>query len=224
MEQIDKTRRMFLIGTIILGVLIVAGLVWAVASGPNVTPTGGRGVEIDPNIVFNDDGNPSVGPDNAKVTVRIYSDFECPACKIAEPALRQTIDAYKDRVKFVWNDFPLTELHANARSAAVAARCTQEQGNFWDYAHRLYDLQEAWTKLPSPNEYFISLAKDLGLMQDRFAKCQFSDLALSKVKQDVQEAQSMGLDSTPTFFIGRIRYDGVIQGAEWKNALDVQLK
>ena len=215
---------MFLVGTIILGVLIVAGLVWAIASGPDVTPTGGRGVAIDSNIVFNDDSNPSVGPDNAKLTVRIFSDFECPACKVAEPALRQTIDAYKDRVKFVWNDLPLTSLHANAQPAAVAARCAQEQGNFWDYAYRLYDLQDSWSKLPSPSDYFGSLAKDLGMTQDRFSKCLSTDLVQNKVKQDMQEAASMGLESTPTFFIGRMRYEGVLSATEWKTALDSQLK
>jgi len=224
MDQVDKTRKIFLIGTVILGVLIVAGLIWAVVSGPGVTPTGGRGVEIDPNIVFTDDGNPAAGPDNAKLTVRIFSDFQCPACKIAEPALHQAIDAYKDRVKFVWNDLPLTSLHANAVSAAVAARCAQEQGNFWEYAYRLYDLQDTWSKLPSPNDYFSSLAKDSGLTQDRFAKCLSTDLAQNKIKQDMQEAASMGLESTPTFFIGRLRYDGVMAAAEWKTALDAQLK
>ncbi|MFA6503928.1 MAG: thioredoxin domain-containing protein [Patescibacteria group bacterium] len=75
MDQSDKTRQIFLIGTIALGVLIVGGLIWAIAMGPG----GGVG-QVDSNVVFNDDGDPAVGPADAKVTVRIYSDFQCPAC------------------------------------------------------------------------------------------------------------------------------------------------
>lgn len=217
MEQVDKTRKIFLVGTIILGVLIVGGLVWAVAMGP-----GGNGA--DQNIVFNDEGNPARGPENAKVTVRIYSDFQCPACKIAEGTFQQIIKEYEDRVRFVWNDMPLTSFHANALGAAVAGRCAQEQNRFWEYSSKLFETQTAWENLPAPNDFFIGLAEQLGLQKDSFAVCLGQDAPRSKVTKDEQEGVAIGVAATPTFFVNRYKYEGAADLAKWRQALDSQLK
>lgn len=219
MDQVDKTRKIFLIGTIILGVLIVGGLIWAIAMGP-----GGSNGNIDANIVFNDDTNPTQGPADAKATVRIYSDFQCPACKLAETPLRQVMKDYEGRVRFIWNDFPLMSLHANAQSAAIAGRCAQEQGKFWEFAAKLYDSQEQWSILPAPDDFFISLADSLALDKDHFAACLGQDAPRSKIAGDIQEAIGMGLDSTPSFFVNRQKYVGVIDVNAWHQILDAQLK
>ncbi len=219
MDQQDKIRRIFLFGTVAMGVLIVGGLVWAVAMGP-----GEGGNTIDPNITFNDDLNPAVGPENAKVTVRIFSDFQCSACKIAEVALRQAESQYKDRVRFVWNDYPLTSLHANAMGAAVAARCAQEQNKFWEYSEKLFANQAVWEKLADPNPQFTALAKDLGLLDDKFALCLGKEQPKNKVKQDIAEGEGMGIEGTPTFFINRQRFSGAWDLVAWQKALDQALK
>jgi protein-disulfide isomerase len=219
MDQIDKTRRIFLIGTIILGVLIVGGLVWAVAMGP-----AGSAGNIDPNIVFNDDNDPTQGLADAKVTVRIYSDFQCPACKVAEGVMRQVMNDYDDRVRFVWNDFPLSQLHSDAQPAAIAARCAQDQAKFWEYAAKLYDTQGDWEKLASPLQYFIDLAGQLGLQQGDFTACLGQDASHLKVAQDLQEADSMGLDATPTFFVNRTKYAGAMDSDKWHEILDAAIK
>jgi len=218
MDQVDKTRKIFLIGTIILGVLIVAGLVWVIAMGP-----GENNGDIDPNTVFNDDNNPTQGPADAKVTVRIYSDFQCPACKAAESVLRQVMKDYEGKVKFVWNDLPLASLHANAQPAAIAGRCAQEQGKFWEYASKLYDTQSAWENLSAPSGFFADLAGQMGLEKDHFATCLGQDAPRMKMAQDVQEASAMGLESTPTFFVNRKKYEGALNSEAWHKALDALL-
>lgn len=215
MDKVDQTRRIFLIGTIIIGVLIVGGLVWAISMGPGES-TG----NIDPNIVFNDDGDPAQGPADAKVTVRVYSDFQCPACKAAESVLRQVMKDYDNKVRFVWNDLPLTTLHANAQSAAIAGRCAEEQDKFWEYASKLYDTQAEWEKLNAPSEYFINLSDQLGLEKDHFATCLSQDAPRTKVAQDVQEASAMGLEATPTFFVNRQKYEGAMDSGQWHKLLD----
>jgi protein-disulfide isomerase len=219
MEQVDKTRKIFLVGTIILGLLIVGGLVWAVAMGPG----GGNG-GADQNIVFNDEGNPARGPDNAKVTVRIYSDFQCPACKIAEKTFQQIIKEYENRVRFVWNDMPLTSFHANALGAAVAGRCAQEQNKFWEYSSKLFETQSDWDKLTAPNDFFAGLAEQLGLQKDSFASCLGQVTPRSKVTKDEQEGIAIGVEATPTFFVNRFKYEGAADLAKWRQALDSQLK
>ncbi|MFA6099538.1 MAG: thioredoxin domain-containing protein [Patescibacteria group bacterium] len=219
MDQTDKTRQIFLIGTIALGVLIVGGLIWAVAMGPGESNT-----TIDANIVFNDDSNPTQGPADAKVTVRIFSDFQCPACKMADQIISQVMKDYDGRVRFVWNDLPLTSLHPNALPAAIAGRCAQEEDKFWEYASQLYENQDTWKGLPDPKEYFVNLSDQLGLQKDRFAACLGRDTPRMKVAQDVQEAASFGLEATPSFFVNRQKYEGVIDLKTWHQILDAQLK
>lgn len=217
MDQADKTRQIFLIGSIILGVLIVGGLVWAIAMGPS------GGNNIDSNIVFNDDSNPAQGPADAKVTVRIFSDFQCPACKIADPIVKQVMQDYASKVRFVWNDLPLTSLHPNSKVAAIAGRCAQEQDKFWEYASKLYETQDNWSGLTSPNDYFANLAAQLGLQRERFVACLGGQTPVMKVAQDVQEAASFGLEATPTFFVNRQKYEGVIDLQAWHQIIDAAL-
>jgi len=219
MDQTDKTRQIFLAGTIILGALIVGGLVWAIAMGP-----GESNGTIDANIVFNDDTDPVQGPSDAKATVRIYSDFQCPACKAAEAPLRQVMKDYEGKVRFIWNDFPLMSLHANSKSAAIAGRCAQEQGKFWEFAAKLYDSQEQWSTLPAPNDFYINLADSLALDKEHFAACLSQDAPAAKVIGDYQESMAMGLDSTPSYFVNRQKYVGVIDVKTWHQMLDSQLK
>lgn len=214
MDQADKTRQIFLIGSIVLGVLIVGGLIWAIAMGPS------GGNNIDSNIVFNDDSNPAQGPADAKVTVRIFSDFQCPACKVADPIVDQVMQDYSGKVRFVWNDLPLTSLHPNARAAAVAGRCAQEQDKFWEYRTKLYETQDSWSALTSPTDYFANLAAQLGLQRDRLVSCLASQTPVMKVAQDVQEAVSFGLEATPTFFVNRQKYEGVIDLQTWHQIID----
>ena len=219
METEDKTRKYFLIGTIILGVLIVAGLIWAVSLGP-----GEGGGNIDPNILFNDQGNPQVGNNDAKVTVRIYSDFQCPACKVAEGELKKVIEKYQDRVNFYWNDFPLSSIHQNAFSAAVAGRCAQEQDKFWEYADLLYQNQQQWEYLSNPKVFYADLAEQLGLQKDSFSRCMEQESVKQKVQNDYLEAINMKLDSTPSFFINRKITTGAKSLDQWSQLLDQELQ
>jgi len=218
MNSEEQIRRFFLIGAGFLLILIIGGLVWAILSEP-----GNGGSNIDPNITFNDDRNQALGPTNAKVTVRIYSDFQCPACKAAEGPLNQIMSEYQDRVRFVWNDLPLTQIHRNASGAAVAARCAGEQGRFWDYAALLFDTQSQWEDLTSTKEHFASLAANLNLNSEQFSACLLDSSVLDLVKKDYQEGVAMGLTGTPTFFINRKIVVGALTEAAWRQELDTAL-
>ncbi|MDF1496605.1 MAG: thioredoxin domain-containing protein [Patescibacteria group bacterium] len=217
MNSEEQIRKFFLIGTGILLVLIVGGLIWAIMSNP------GTNDKIDPNITFNDNQNPALGPSDAKVTVRIYSDFQCPACKVAESVLTKIMDEYQDRVRFIWNDMPLTQIHQNAVSAAVAARCADEQGRFWESNAMIFETQDTWAYKSSPQDHFISIANELGLNEDKYSQCLLNDQIMSLVESDFQEAVSMGLTGTPTFFINRKMLVGAMDANAWRTELDTAL-
>ncbi len=214
MSSPDQTRKIFLIGTIAISALIVVGLVWAIASGP------GPGIQY----TFTDDNDPAVGPGDAKVTVRVFGDFQCPACRQAEAAFAYAKSTYKDKVRFIWNDFPLQTLHANALPAANAARCAEAQGKFWEYHDMLYAQQPAWEGSASPSDIFATYAMSLGLNKDQFMQCLDTRTYQNKIMDDAQEGKRVDIQATPTFFINNIKVEGIMSNDQWDKNIQEQLK
>ena len=87
---------------------------------------------------------PSPGGASASVEIIEFSDFQCPYCQSVAPVLKQLMAKYGDRVKLVWKDFPLPN-HPDARPAAEAALCANDQGKFWAYHDKLFDNQSEMT-------------------------------------------------------------------------------
>ncbi|MBI5655162.1 DsbA family protein [Candidatus Uhrbacteria bacterium] len=213
----QQMRKLFLLGTLGFGAIIIAGLVWAIAAGPDA-PNQNRGTD-ETGLEFNDDNDPFVGPGESKAVVRVFSDFQCPACKTAEPAFKAATEKFGDRVKFVWNDFPLSSIHPNARAAAVAARCAEDQGKFWEYHDRLFQEQEAWSGLSAPTASFVGYAGDLGLNKDSFTSCLVNQPGMHKIQADETEGNINKVQGTPTFFIGNRRFVGIVETGVWEQEL-----
>lgn len=86
-------------------------------------------------------GTQAIGPKNAKVELVEFSDFECPFCARAYPTVKQILKDYKDQVKFYYKQFPLNQIHPNAQKAAEASLCAADQGKFWEYHDKLFEVQ-----------------------------------------------------------------------------------
>jgi protein-disulfide isomerase len=84
------------------------------------------------------DGSPFKGAATAPVTIVEFSDFHCPFCKRVLPTLAQIESQYGDKVKLIFRDYPIDQLHPGARKAHEAARCANEQGKFWAYHDLLF--------------------------------------------------------------------------------------
>ncbi len=219
MSSTEQAQKVFLLGSIVLGVLIVGGLIWAVTStGTGIGVDSGGGAPA-----FSDDNDPSYGPGEAKVVVRTYGDFQCPACKAAEPGFRYALKTYGDKVRFVWNDFPLQSLHKNALTASNAARCAEDQGKFWEYHDRLYDDQSSWSDLISPQQSFVEYASALGLDKGLFESCLAEKKNNNKIMDDVAEGNRIGVNATPTFFIGNTKIAGVMDQSQWDKEIQSRL-
>lgn len=220
MSNEGQAQKIFLLGTIVLSVLIIGGIVWAILAGPSPDSGGGA---VESNVSFNDDNDPAVGPGESKAIVRMFSDFQCPACRAAEPAVEYAIKKYSDKVRFVWNDFPLTGTHPNAMSAALAARCAEEQGKFWEFHSKLYANQFEWEKLSATTDVFSKYAGELGLKTDAFVSCVATKKYTNKVEDDMAEGRSNRVQATPTFFIGNRRFEGGITNAQWDQGIQALL-
>ena len=218
MSQSSDPRAPFVIGIVVLGAVLLAGMIWAVASAPSA-PQNGGGVE-DPNLSFNDANDPSLGSEDANVTLHIFGDFECPACRAAEAGITYIRQNYADRVHIVWNDFPLPPtIHPKARDAANAARCADEQGKFWEMHDVLYETQTSWSASRDLAGDFAALANRIGLDENAFRACYGERRHDKKVADDLSEGRTNGVDSTPTFFVNNTRVIGVRSPSEWDTIL-----
>jgi protein-disulfide isomerase len=155
---------------------------------------------------------PSVGDSNAPVTLVEYSDFQCPVCKSLHDVLRGILPNYAGKVRVVFKDFPLEQVHPWARTAAIAGRCAYQQDAkaFWKVYDLIYDNQEvisaanAWTKM-------ADYAAQSGLNADAFKTCMASPEAAAAVDISRENGQRLEVGSTPTVFVNGRRIVGADQ-------------
>jgi len=143
----------------------------------------------------------ATGSATPKATLVEFSDFECPACGAAYPIVKQIVEQYKNDLKFVFRHFPL-EQHKNARLAASAAEAAGAQGKFWEMHDLLFKNQ---TNLSQ--ETINGFAIELKLDMDKFTKEMAEGTYNQKVQKDVDEGTSLGINSTPTFFLNGKKLD-----------------
>src|SRR5579863_1643631 len=139
------------------------------------------------------------GDSGARVAIIEYADFECPYCgeydrKVFPQLLSDYIETGK--VKYFYRDLPLP-MHARALPAARAARCAGEQGKFWEMHDSLFAKQNA---LSAPA--LLDRAQTLGLDTAKFTECLSSEKYTADIRKNLSEARKMGIDGTPTFFLG----------------------
>ncbi len=154
-------------------------------------------------IATNDD--PSVGPANARVTVVEFSDFECPFCKQAFPIVRELMASYGDRVRFIYRDFPVSEVHTQAQKAAEAGACAHAQGKFWQLHDKIFQNAPRMS-VPNLKQY----AKEAGLNTTQFDACLDSDTFANEVIEDHADGVALGVRGTPTWFFNGRKVEGVI--------------
>jgi protein-disulfide isomerase len=150
------------------------------------------------------DDDPVLGPADAPITIIEFSDYECPYCRQWHTQVyQQLIDAYGDQIRFVYRDFPLESIHPNANSAAQAANCANEQGEFWAYHDLLFGME-----LDLGEDTYLQYASQLDLDQAAFKACLDSGRYQEEVQADFDFAANLGVRSTPTFFINGIAVVG----------------
>lgn len=149
------------------------------------------------------DGNDHIeGKENAPVTLVEYGDFQCPDCGRVYPIVKEIQKIKGNKLKFVFRNFPLSQIHEHAFRAACAAEAAGKQGKFWEMYNLLLENQEALDE-----EDLLSYAKNLNLDIKQFKKDIESDGIIKKVKEDFMGGVRSGVSGTPTFFINGRRFD-----------------
>jgi protein-disulfide isomerase len=115
------------------------------------------------------------------------------------------------KVRWIFINLPLTNIHANAVQAAEVAMCAARQGRFWPTHDLLYQRQNAWAQLPKPRAMLVSLAQQVGNDREKLATCLASGTAKAEVEKDAALARRTGAKSTPSFYIE----GGLLEGAPY---------
>jgi protein-disulfide isomerase len=159
----------------------------APAAPPPAPPTLYREVTVRPD-------DPARGPADAKLTVVLFSDFQCPFCGRVEPSLAELEKAFPGQVRIVWKHQPLP-MHAQAVPAALAAEAAREQGKFWPMHGKLFSDQRALGP-----EAFSRYAREIGLDVRRFEQAVSARRGEARIQEDQKLATQVGANGTPTMF------------------------
>lgn len=141
-----------------------------------------------------------IGTDSAKITLVEFSDFQCPACAAAEPIVKNLRLA--GSVQLIYRHFPLPQ-HTYAKKTAYLSEVAAGEGKFWEMHDKIFETQSQWSVMSESDttSFFLSLAKELGLNEDKVKEALDGNIFKSKVDEDQFEGRRLGVNSTPTFFL-----------------------
>lgn len=164
------------------------------------------------------------GADDARVVMYMWSDFQCPACRMAAEGIDKAVKEFgQNRVLFVYKNYPLSSacnakvqsnMHPYACNAAVAARCAGAQGKFWEFKEWVFTLQELEGKdleAAHSTESYTKHVESLGLDSKRFGECLKSNAEMEKLQEDMQAADKIGITGTPMIIINGRKFTGNVR-------------
>jgi protein-disulfide isomerase len=178
-------------------------------------------------------GRPVRGNKDAKVTVVVYDDFQCPYCSRMHQTLNDVLKSYGDRIKLVYKDYPLLEIHPYAERAAIDSGCLAKQGGaaYWDFADYVHanprqiqgDKRPVDAQLAEVDRITMEVGKRHSADATALESCVKAQ-SQSDLKASLKEAASIGVEGTPAIFIDGMKLEGAVPEDQFKSALDKELK
>lgn len=166
-----------------------------------------------------DENDPVRGPEDAPITIIEFSDFECPYCqRYNQEVAGRLLENYEGQIRYIFKDFPLTNIHPNALPAAAAALCAHEQDAFWGYHDLLFANEEGLS-----SEALLSYAESLDLDMEGFSACVEEERYNEEVLADLEFAANLGVRSTPTFLINGLPVIGAQPYEVFAQVIDQEL-
>jgi protein-disulfide isomerase len=158
------------------------------------------------------------GDQHAPVTLVEYGDYECPACGLAYPIVKAVQNHFRKRLLFAFRNFPLTQVHPNAESAAETAEFAGAHRRFWEMHDGLYENQASLSL-----SLYLALAESLRLPEKALGEALESGAFRSKVRSDFMGGLKSGVNGTPTFFINGRRHDAAFDFDDLVAAIEAEL-
>lgn len=206
-----------------IGVItIVLAIVGAIFLSNQSNPSTQSQPVTNANLLVKGDSN-QISTPSAQLTIVEFADFECPACERAYPDIKKILSEYQGRINFVYRHFPLPQ-HQNAMISARAAEAAGAQGKFWEMYDLLFKNQSDWAGQSNALEIFQGYAQTIGLDMAKFNQDINNETLIQKINSDKNDGLALGVNATPTFFIGDKKYQGNPNYASLKQELDNLLK
>ena len=155
------------------------------------------------------------GDANAPCTLVEYGDYECPYCGSAYPIVKRIQKHFGKRLRFIFRNFPLNEMHPHAESAAESSEFAAAHGKFWEMHDSLFENQE---RLGGP--LYFELAQELKLAPADLRAALEKREFMAKVRSDFTSGVRSGVNGTPTFFINNHRHDAAFEYADLLSAIE----
>ncbi|MDQ1151767.1 protein-disulfide isomerase [Sphingobacterium zeae] len=147
-----------------------------------------------------------LGNGQADLTIVEYGDYQCPHCGKAHPVIKEMMAELGSQIRFVFRNFPLSEMHPYAKSAALAAEAAALQGKFWEMHDAIFENQNSLN-----DQWLLDMAQQLDLDMDKFRSDLNDESIVDRVEGDFESGMMSGVNGTPTFFVNGQKFDG---GAE----------
>lgn len=144
------------------------------------------------------------GPPEALLTLVEYGDYQCPFCGAAYPEVKKVQKELGSKLRFVFRNFPLSNIHEHAMNAAETAEAASAQGKFWPMHDFLYEHQATL----GDSRVALDFAKKLGLNTQKFEQDIARHVYEKRIKDDFMSGVKSGVNGTPTFYVNGIRHDG----------------
>jgi protein-disulfide isomerase len=204
-QQTGKSYLPFIIIGVVLVVAVGAGAMLFRSAKQQPAPTQ-KASASSASILTGANPPHARGSEKAPVTIEEFGDFECPPCGALYPLMKKIEADYgEDKVRLVFRQFPLPQIHKHAIVAAYAAEAAGLQGHFWEMYDKLYTDQATWSQAPDARTFFVDYARDIGLDVNRFVRDMNNPEAQARVRFDYERGTSLGVTGTPTiFFNGRM--------------------
>ena len=154
-----------------------------------------------------------------KATLVEYSDFQCPACRMYYPLVKQLRVDFGDKLIFVYKYFPLKSIHKNADLSARAGEAARLQGKFDEMENILFTKQNEWAGSDQAQSLFVAYALSLGFNREKFLEDIDSSSVKGKVDGDYQEGTRLRVAGTPTFFLNGKKLNNPTSYDEFKKLI-----
>jgi len=167
-------------------------------------------------VITRDD--PQTGPQDADITIVEFGDFMCPHCADSALSVRTITAEYPNRVRYIFRDFPIEDLHPGSTQIHIAGECAKEQGKFWPFHDKVFQNQESITA-----ENISAYVAQVGINIKDFDECIASGRYDNEVARDVSDGREAGVYGTPTFFFNGRKIEGAVPYEVLKQMVDIVL-
>jgi protein-disulfide isomerase len=169
---------------------------------------------------------PSFGPANAKVTIVVFSDFECPYCRELAKTIRDNVpQKYPSDVRVIYKDFPIGSIHPWARAAAEASHCIADESvpAFWTFHDWIFEHQQEMNP-GNLRQKVLDFAKDHQLNAAKIEACIDTHKTAQLVDRSLRAGQGLQIEQTPTLFINGRTIGGAVSWQQLQSVIDLELK